>query len=90
MTENNDRSPHMVTLEDRSHLMVTGVSDVDSFDGTNVVAYTDFGQLTIRGDNLNIKSLSVESGVLDVEGIVTALIYTENRPRESFVKRLFR
>lgn len=90
MTENNGRSPNTVTLENREHLMVTGVSDVDSFDGTSVVAYTDYGQLTIRGENLNIKSLSVESGVLDVEGLVTALIYTENRPRESIIKKLFR
>lgn len=84
------KAPNLVTLEDRSALTVTGVSDVDSFDENSVTAYTDFGQLTIRGENLNIKRLSVETGELAVEGTVSALVYTENRPRESVFKRLFR
>ena len=90
MAENTAKKPNTVMLEDRSRLNVSGVNDVDSFDGKSVVAYTDHGQLTIQGDQLNIKSLSVESGELSVEGHVCALIYTENRPRESVFKRLFR
>ncbi len=90
MPDNTAKSPNTVTLENRSELNVTGVNDVDSFDENSVVAYTDYGQLTIQGDSLNIKSLSVESGLLIVEGKISALIYTENRPRESLFKKLFR
>ncbi len=90
MTEKTVRSPNLVTLEDRERLSVTGVCDVDSFDGSSITAYTDYGQLNIRGEGLNIKRLSVETGELDVEGNISALIYTENRPRENIFKKLFR
>ena len=90
MDEKSALSPNIITLENRSCLTVTGVNDVDSFDESGVVAYTDYGQLVIRGTSLNIKSLSVESGELTVEGTVSALIYSENRPHESLFKRLFR
>ena len=90
MAENASKAPNVVMLENRSSLTVSGVNDVDSFDERSVVAYTDYGQLTVQGDNLNIKRLSVETGDLTIEGSVSALIYTENRPRENIFKRIFR
>ena len=90
MEQNAVRSPNVVTLQNRSELSVTGVNDVDSFDESSVVAYTDYGQLTIRGERLNIKRLSVETGDLTVEGSFSALVYTDNLPRENVFKRLFR
>lgn len=90
MTENTAKAPNIVTLDNRSKLCVTGVNDVDSFDEKSIVAYTDYGQLTIQGDSLNIKKLSSETGELEVEGTVSAMIYTDNRPHESLFSRLFR
>lgn len=90
MAENASKAPNVVMLENRSSLTVSGVNDVDSFDERSVVAYTDYGQLTVQGENLNIKRLSVETGDLTIEGSVSALIYTENRPRENIFKRIFR
>ena len=90
MAENASKAPNVVMLDNRSSLTVSGVNDVDSFDERSVVAYTDYGQLTVQGENLNIKRLSVETGDLTIEGSVSALIYTENRPRENIFKRIFR
>ena len=90
MTDQNLQKPNTITLENRSKLTVTGVRDVDSFDEQNVVAYTDYGQLTIQGSGLSISQLSVESGDLLVEGTVSSLLYTDNRQNEGFFKRLFR
>ncbi len=90
MAEEKQKNANFISLENREKLNVTGVFDVDSFDEHSIAAYTDYGQLNIQGEQLNIKHLSVESGDLVVEGIITGLIYTDNRPRESFVKRLFR
>lgn len=90
MAENTVKAPNLITLDNRERLSVSGVNDVDSFDENNIVAYTDYGQLNIQGDSLNIKRLSTETGELIVEGSVSALIYTENRPRESVFKKLFR
>ena len=77
-------------LEDRQRLTVSGVSDVDSFDETTIVVYTDMGELTIKGDNLHISRLNVETGDLKVEGSIQALTYAEPASRGGFFSRLFK
>ena len=59
MNANEEKSivarPNHIKLEDRSVLQVSGVKDVDSFDEQTVVAYTDLGELTIKGTSLHIE-----------------------------------
>lgn len=90
MTETKPKIPNMLMLDNRSRLTVSGISDVDSFDENTVVAYTDYGQLTIHGSGLNISKLSTESGELAVEGNISSLMYTDNQPAGSLFKRLFK
>lgn len=82
--------PHQLLLEDRERLTVSGVSDVDSFDETTIVVYTDMGELTIKGDNLHISRLNVETGDLKVEGTIQALTYAEPAVKGGFFGRLFK
>lgn len=90
MAESKPKSPNMLMLDNRARLTVTGINDVDSFDEKTVVAYTDYGQLTIQGVGLNISKLSIEHGELAVEGEISSLIYTDNQPTGSIFKRLFK
>lgn len=92
MTEEkkNPPMPHQLMLEDRNRLTVSGVSDVDSFDETTVVVYTDMGELTIKGVGLHIGRLNVETGDLRVDGQVESLTYAEPAGRGGFFSRLFR
>ncbi len=82
--------PHQLILQERQQAELTGVSDVDSFDETAVIAYTSLGELIIRGTGLHIKRLDLECGVLSVEGNIRALEYTDNRKNGGFFGRLFR
>lgn len=82
--------PHQLMLEDRQRLTVSGVSDVDSFDETTIVVYTDMGELTVKGENLHISRLNVETGDLKVEGHIQALTYSEPTQRGGFFSRLFK
>lgn len=82
--------PHQLLLEDRERLTISGVSDVDSFDETTIVVYTDLGELTIKGDNLHISRLNVETGDLKVEGTIAALTYAEPAVKGGFFGRLFK
>ena len=83
--------PHQLILEDRRALTVTGVSDVDSFDETAVVVYTDQGELAVSGEGLHINRLSIETGELTLEGHIRAMTYSENTSRQGgFFSRLFR
>lgn len=93
MTEEKKTSllPHNCILEDRRTLSVSGVNDVDSFDEQVIVASTDLGELTIRGEKLHITRLSLEIGELQVEGNIAALSYADVAPKNSgFFSRVFR
>lgn len=84
-------APHSVVLEGRKKLTATGVSNVDSFDEQTIVAYTEMGELTIRGQGLKINRLNVETGELTVDGEISAMIYTENQPKSAgLLSKLFR
>lgn len=92
MTEYKDKTmPHSLILKDRKEISLTGVTDVDSFDENSIVAYTDFGELTIGGNNLHISTLNTETGELSIDGEISSLNYLDNRPRsEGFFKKVFR
>ncbi len=85
------KMPHSLILENRKNMTITGVSDVDSFDEQAVVAYTDLGELTVKGRNLHINKLSVETGELSLEGEIVSMSYTENQASSGgFLSKLFR
>ncbi|MBQ7038513.1 MAG: sporulation protein YabP [Clostridia bacterium] len=83
--------PHLLSLSERRVLSVSGVQDVDSFDETTVVIYTEQGELTVKGTGLHINRLNVETGDLTLEGHVESLAYTEVHTRSGgFFGKLFR
>ncbi len=90
-TEKMPPMPHQVIMQDRCQLELTGVSDVDSFDETTVIAYTGLGQLTIRGHGLHIRRLDLEGGNLSLEGQMDTLVYADTAQHGGgFFGRLFR
>ena len=83
--------PQNIILEDRKTLSVSGVSDVDSFDEQTVTVFTELGELSVRGADLHITKLSVETGELTLDGRIDALIYTQEQPKSGgFFARMFR
>ncbi len=72
-----------VTLQGRARITVTGVSDVDSFDEHTVVLYTSLGILTIKGGDLHINKLNVETGDLCIEGEIDSLAYSQQQAAKS-------
>ena len=69
---------HQIILQDRCSLEMTGVSDLASFDENTVIATTSMGDLTIRGHNLNVRLLDLDSGLLTLEGKVEEMSYSES------------
>lgn len=83
---------HNIILEDRKLLTVSGVADVDSFDEQTVVLFTELGELTIKGYDLHMNKLNVETGEVHIEGDIQALSYQDEAPRGNggLFGRLFR
>jgi sporulation protein YabP len=88
--DKKQKVPHSLILENRRTLTATGVSNVDSFDDQTIVAYTDLGELTIRGTKLQINKLNIETGELNLNGEITSMTYSENRPAAGFFAKLFK
>lgn len=82
--------PHNLILEDRAHLTVSGVEDVDSFDDKQIIIRTPKGSLILRGSDLHIDKLSLDTGDLVVTGLITDLGYEETMPGGSLWSRLFK
>ena len=66
-------------LENRGKLSVSGVNDVLSFDDQVVMVDTELGLLTVKGDNLRINKLSLDTSEVIVEGEISSLIYSQNK-----------
>lgn len=80
--------PHRLSLSERSKLTVTGVTEVISFDETMVALQTCMGMLNVQGSQLQLKTLSLDGGQVEVDGTVSSLVYEEAKPG-GFLSRLF-
>ncbi len=83
---------HSLSLDNRKILRLTGVTDIDSFDEGQILLFTQLGELLIKGKNLHVNELSVESGNLTVEGDIWTLSYGEKnrKAKASLIKKAFR
>ena len=81
--------PHKLTLQDRTHLTMTGVSEVVSFDDGAVILRTNLGNLMVQGRELKLKPLLPEGGQVSILGKISALTYEEPRKPGGFWRRLF-
>lgn len=84
----HEESGHHILLQSRSHLAVSGVEEVESFDENQIVMATTAGELIVRGENLHIEQLSLDGGELKVEGSVDSLVYEAPREKGGFFSRL--
>lgn len=66
-----------IILENREKLSITGVNDVLSFDDQIVILDTELGLLSIKGENLKINKLSVDTGEVIVEGDIINIGYSD-------------
>jgi sporulation protein YabP len=76
----DDKTPnwrHQLTLVDREELTIQGVISLGSYDEKEIIMETEQGMLTVRGDGLNIKQLSLDKENIIVEGSIKGLAYDE-------------
>ena len=83
---------HNLILEKRSELTLSGVTEVQSFDDRCIALYTKMGELIIRGRELHINAVSVETGDMSISGEIWGLNYgdKDRQSTPSLLGRLFR
>ena len=90
MGEERFELPHKLTLNERRQLTMTGVTEVVSFDDAQVVLQTTLGTLIVQGQELQLKTLSLDGGQVVVEGSVEGLHYEQARQTTSWLRRLIK
>ncbi|MFS0784153.1 sporulation protein YabP [Bacillus sp. 1P06AnD] len=68
---------HDVVMRGRKLLEITGVKQVESFDNEEFLLETSMGFLAIKGENLQMKNLDVDSGIVSIKGKIFDLIYVD-------------
>lgn len=68
--------PHSLTLQERKKLSVTGVKRIIYYDESGAQLDTDQGRLTVGGQQLQVSELSVQTGQLEISGLVEQLQYS--------------
>ncbi len=92
----SNKSPvqdHDVIMRGRRLLDITGVKQVESFDNEEFLLETVMGFLAIRGQNLQMKNLDVEKGIVSIKGKVFDITYLDDQQAEKakgFFSKLFK
>lgn len=86
------RSQHQVEQNvkvwNRRNIEITGVKEVDSFDSEEFLLQTSMGYLVVRGQNLQMKNLDLDSGVVSIKGKMYEMAYLDEHQGEK-AKGLF-
>lgn len=80
-------------LENRGKLSISGVLDVLSFDDQVVMVETELGLLTIKGENIRINKLSIDTSEVIVEGEISYLAYSDKdteKSKGSIISKIFK
>jgi sporulation protein YabP len=82
-----------LVLENREKLSVSGVLDVLSFDDEIIIIETELGLLTVKGDDLRINKLSIDTSEVVVEGDIYNMGYSQkdvDKKSGSFLSKIFK
>ncbi|QFT87132.1 Spore protein YabP [Bacillus sp. THAF10] len=82
-----------IVMRSRRMLDITGVKQVESFDNEEFLLETVMGFLAVRGQNLQMKNLDVEKGVVSIKGKIMEIIYLDDQQGEKakgFFSKLFK
>ena len=81
-------------LENRQKLSISGVVDVLSFDDQVVIVETELGLLTVKGENLRINKLGIDTSEVIVEGEISSLNYSDakgtDKGKSSIISKIFK
>ena len=89
MSEQIIKKAHSLILDNRKKLNLTGVTDVMGFDEQTVSLSTDCGTLIVKGENLHINKLNLDSKDVCIDGTINSLQYLSESTK-TLRSKLFR
>ena len=77
MQETSSKQNICIYQRQRAHL--DGITEVESFTETEIVALSSLGRILIEGEEMHIDAFNTETGVLELHGKVQGVCYLEDR-----------
>ena len=80
-------------LESREKLNISGAIDVLSFDDQIVIIQTHLGLLTVKGEDLRISKLNIDSEEVIIDGEISTMSYSDksfDKKESSFLSKIFK
>ena len=87
MEENN------IVIENREKMTISGVTEVYSFDDQVIIVETNLGLLTIKGENLKINKLNIDTSDFSLNGKILGVYYSEGTfegKQNGFLGKIFK
>ncbi|MCC8028417.1 MAG: sporulation protein YabP [Lachnospiraceae bacterium] len=84
---------HKIILSNRRSCSLNGITDILSFDVSEILLETQLGMLMIRGRDLHVNRLTLEKGEVDISGEMDSIQYSDIKKgsgqKESLFRRMF-
>ena len=80
-------------LENRGKLSLSVENNVLSFDDQVVMVETELGLLTVKGENIRINKLSIDTSEVIIEGDISYLAYSDKeleKTKGSLISKIFK
>ncbi|MFD2671532.1 sporulation protein YabP [Marinicrinis sediminis] len=93
MMEQGKTKRQEVKMLNRKLMEISGVLNVESFDSEEFLLETECGYLAITGQNLHIKNLNLEQGLVAIEGYMHTMAYLDSanqKASKGFLSKLFK
>ena len=68
---------HSVTINERKNIIITGVKKIENFDEEEFFMETSMGNLTLRGEGLEIIKLDTYQGNVSIKGKANSITYSD-------------
>lgn len=81
---------HKIILTDRNQMQITGVEKANGLNENLISLLVTGAHLIITGKNMHVEKLMVEEGIVELEGDIESIKYSQSKPKTSFIKRLFK
>jgi sporulation protein YabP len=86
----NPTTKSNLVLNNRNELNITGIKKVRSTEPNSVVANLDNGNVIINGSNLSVSRLDIKEGVLELNGTVDSIKYSNQSSKSFSLKNMFK
>ena len=89
--ENKKNFIHNIIMENREKMSISGVLDILTFDEDEITLETEMGLLIIKGSELKVEKLSIDTGEVIARGFFNHFCYSEESVRKGgFFKNMFK